>query len=162
MSLDDMTPVADGSLDFVIANHLIQQVRNPLRAFEQAYRKLKRGGSYVLMAPDMRRMFDRERELTTLKHLIVDYEHPSAERDVSHYSEFLKKARSVPDDLLAEQVEQAIATNDHIHFHTWTYESFEEMVKYIRRKIVSWRSVWSQPCPEEDPGSYEFYFVLEK
>ena len=53
MGLEDMGPVADGSLDFVIASHVIEHVRNPLHTFEQAFRKLKPGGSYVLIVPDM-------------------------------------------------------------------------------------------------------------
>ena len=66
---------------------------------------------------------------------MADYEHPSTERDASHYTEFYKKVRFVSDDLLAEQVEEAIAMNDDIHFHTWTHESFAEMVTYIRREM---------------------------
>jgi SAM-dependent methyltransferase len=162
MSLEDMGAVADESLDFVIACHVIEHVRNPLRAFEQAYRKLKPGGSYVLIVPDMRRIFDRDRELTSLEHVIADYEEPSVERDRTHYVEFMKKARFVPDEQLAARADQAMAEQEDIHFHTWTYESFGAMVKYIRRKRDGWSSVWSQPCIEEDPGAHEYYFVLVK
>jgi hypothetical protein len=35
-------------------------------------------------------------------------------------------------------------------------------VKYSRRNFTPWQSVWSQPAIWEDPGTHEFYFVLEK
>ena len=66
-------------------------LRNPLRAFEQVYRKLKPGGQYVLVVPDKHLTFDRDRAVTTLEHLVEDFEEPSAERDVPHYFEFFSK-----------------------------------------------------------------------
>ena len=44
MGMEDMSAIADESLDFVTACHVIEHLRNPLRAFEQVYRKLKPGG----------------------------------------------------------------------------------------------------------------------
>lgn len=162
MGMEDMSQVSDESLDFVNACHVIEHLRNPLRAFEQVHRKLKPGGRFVLVVPDMRRMFDCHRAMTTLDHLMQDYENPSAERDLPHYFEFFSKVYNVPDAVLAAKVEDAVAKNDDLHFHTWTYESFGTMVEHIQRTIAPWRSVWSQTFIEEEPGSHEFYFVLEK
>jgi SAM-dependent methyltransferase len=162
MGMEDMSAVPDGSLDFVIAGHVIEHLRNPLRAFEQVYRKLKPGGQYVLVVPEMRRMSDRDRPVTTLEHLVADYEDPGAERDVPHYFEFFSKVYSILGEELAQRVRDAISGNHDLHFHTWTYESFGEMVKYTRRNFAPWHSVWSQPAIWEDPGSHEFYFVLAK
>ena len=162
MGMEDMSAVPDASLDFVTACHVIEHLRNPLRAFEQVYRKLKPGGQYVLVVPEMRLMFDRDRALTTLEHLVADFENPDADRDVPHYSEFFSKVYSVPDHLLAQRVQDAISGNHDLHFHTWTYESFGEMVKYAQRTMAPWRSVWSQPAIWEDPVAHEFYFVLTK
>jgi SAM-dependent methyltransferase len=158
MGMEDMSAVPDASLDFVIACHVIEHLRNPLRAFEQVYRKLKPGGQYVLIVPDYRRIFDRDRALTPLEHLVEDFENPSAERDVQHYWEFFSKVYGFQDAELRHRVHEAIAGNLDLHFHTWTYESFGEMVKYTQ----PWSSVWSQPAIWEDPGSQEFYFVLKK
>ena len=47
-----------------------------------------------------------------------------------------------------------------IHFHTWTYESFREMVEYSRAVISPWSAVWSHArLTEQD---IEFYFVMTK
>ena len=162
MSMDDMSAVPEASLDFVIACHVIEHTRNPLGAFEQVYRKLKRGGQYVLVVPDRRLTFDKDRELTTLDHLILDYQEPSAERDVPHYTEFSRMVKMVPEAVLDQYVRDAIASRLDIHFHTWTYESFLAMVDHSRRHMTPWRSVWSQPSVDADPWAIEFYFVLEK
>jgi SAM-dependent methyltransferase len=162
MGMEDMAAVADHSLDFVIACHVIEHLRNPLRAFEQVHRKLKSGGQYVLVVPEKRRTFDQGREVTPLAHLVDDFEDPSADRDVEHYFDFFSKVYAVPDEALPQRVHEAIAGNHDLHLHTWTYESFEDMVKYTRRTFTPWRKVWSQASIWEDPGSHEFYFVLEK
>jgi len=162
MGMEDMSAVADASLDFVIARHVIEHLRNPLRAFEQVYRKLKPGGQYVLIVPDQRLMFDRDRALTTLEHLVEDFEDPNTERDVQHYWEFFRKVYKFEGEELDQRVHEAISGNLDLHFHTWTYESFGDMVKRTQRTNAPWRSVWSQPAIWEDPGSQEFYFVVGK
>jgi SAM-dependent methyltransferase len=161
-SLDEMAGIANGSLDFVIACHVIEHIRNPLQAFERTFKKLKKGGQFVLMVPDMTRTFDKDRDVTPLEHFLFDYEDPSLERDTEHYVEFFKKAFVTPEDELQARVEKGIADNYDIHFHTWTYESFGEMVEESRRRMSPWRSVWSQPAIDGLAESIEFYFVLEK
>jgi hypothetical protein len=157
MGMEDMSAIPDSSLDFVIACQVIEHLRNPLRAFEQVHRKLKPGGQYVLVVPDMRLMFDRDRTLTTLEHLVADFEDPSAERDLQHFYEFFSQIYDFKDDELDKQVRDAITQNRDLHFHTWTYESFAQIVQH-----TSWTSVWSQPPIWEDPASQEFFFVLSK
>jgi SAM-dependent methyltransferase len=159
MGLEDMDAVADGSLDFVIACHVIEHVRNPLRAFQQVYRKLKRNGFFVLIVPDMQQTFDKDRKLTSLAHIISDYKDPSEERDKEHYFEFFGMVMNVPEVLLDQFVPDAMKERKDLHYHTWTYETFQQMVEYGRRSMTPWKSVWSQPTID---GWLEFYFVLQK
>jgi SAM-dependent methyltransferase len=161
-SLEAMDGIPGESLDFVIASHVIEHVRNPLRAFERAYTRLKPGGQFVLFVPEKRATFDKDRDVTSLEHLIADYQEPSSKRDVSHYFDFFTKAFPTPEAELQKRVDEAIATDYDIHFHTWTYESFKEMADYARRKLTPWSAVWSQPAIAGDPDSIEFYFVFEK
>lgn len=162
MGIEDPHPIADGSLDFVLASHIIEHVRNPLRAFESVFRKLKTGGQFVLVVPDKLRTFDRDRELTTLDHLVLDYESPDLERDKAHYREFFREVYNMPEEVLEESVEGTIAINGDTHFHTWTYETFGAMVEYSCCRMSPWKAVWSQPAIEGDPDSFEFYYVLSK
>ncbi|MBI2715625.1 MAG: methyltransferase domain-containing protein [Rhizobiales bacterium] len=160
--MEQMDGIADASLDFIIAAHVIEHTRNPLRAIKNAYEKLRKEGHLVLFVPDMRLTFDKLREVTPLEHLIADYESPSSERDVLHYVEFFSRAFITPIESLYQRVRDAIATNHDLHFHTWTYESFQNMVSYCRQSISPWSDVWSHPAAEQDKDANEFYFVLRK
>lgn len=109
--------------------------------------------------PDITRTFDKVRELTTLEHLLADYNEPSEDRDILHYFDFFGKVMNVPEAALGEFVPAAIREGRDLHFHTWTYQSFGEMVECSRRAMSPWRSVWSQPSVDD---WLEFYFVLQK
>jgi 2-polyprenyl-3-methyl-5-hydroxy-6-metoxy-1,4-benzoquinol methylase len=159
--IESMEGIADGALDFIVACHVIEHTRNPILAFRRAYSKLKAGGSFVLVVPDKRRTFDKDRDVTPLDHLVLDYEHPLTERDTLHFVEFYSRAFVTPVESLYARVLDAIANGGDIHFHTWTYESFREMVDYLIAHVNHWRDVWSQPAVE-DPDSNEFYYVLTK
>src|SRR5258708_1551999 len=142
-SLETMEGIADGALDFIIACHVIEHTKNPILAFRSAYSKLKHGGSFVLVVPDKRLTFDKDRDVTPLEHLVLDYEHPLPERDRLHYVEFYSRAFVTPADSLDARVSDAIATGGDIHFHTWTYESFREMVDYLIAHVSpSWASMF--------------------
>lgn len=174
MSLAHPSLVQDESLDFIIGAHVIEHLENPLGAFGQAYRKLKAGGQLVLVVPDASRSFDRGRPLTTLDHLIADFENPDERRDTEHYLEFFSHilgsaerehwreyygaAFGITEHTLNEFVEHAVAVKADAHLHTWVYASFGELVQFARRRDP-WKSVWSHPGGPELP---EFHYVLSK
>jgi SAM-dependent methyltransferase len=161
-NLCEMEGVAQESLDFVIACHVLEHTPNPLLAFRIAYSRLKPGGQFVLVVPDKRYTFDKERILTTLDHLILDYTSPSPERNREHLEEWYTKPFPVPPGQLDTMIATALNTNADIHYHTWTYESFIEMVDYVCDKVAPWTSVWSHPPLRDTEEGIEFYFVLTK
>ena len=71
---DDLASFADGSLDFVVASHLLEHIRDPLGALVEWHRVLRVGGRIFLALPDMRRTSDSERVRTTLEHLVADHD----------------------------------------------------------------------------------------
>ena len=153
--------IPDVSLDFIIACHVIEHTNNPIAAIDSCYRALKPGGSLVLVVPDMTKTFDSKRTLTTLAHLIEDYEMPSLERDRAHYEEYYTEAYEIPADaILSDYVSQKQAEGGDLHYHTWTFESFGELVDWHVRK-TGWTIDFYHPTL---PGSenIEFYFVLTK
>lgn len=156
--LETMEGIDDESVDFIIASHVIEHTRNPLRALQQAYRKLRSSGTCILVIPDKEVTFDRDRPITDLSHLIEDFEDPSRERDWLHYVEFFEKAFPQPDPVAAAQ--GPFEEKHDIHFHTWTFESFAQMLTYARKSISPWSSVWSHR--RLSPQDIEFYYVLTK
>jgi len=153
--------IPDASLDFIVACHVIEHTNNPIAAIDSCYRALKPGGSLVLIVPDMTKTFDRKRALTTLEHLIEDYETPSRERDLEHYEEFYTKAFEIPADAkLEDYAAQKQAEGGDLHHHAWTFESFEKLVDWHVRK-TGWTVDFVHPTlPGEE--NIEFYFVLIK
>lgn len=153
--------IADESLDFIVACHVIEHTNNPIAAIDSCYRALKPGGSVVLVVPDMTKTFDSKRAPTTLEHLIEDYEMPSLERDRGHYEEFYAKAFEIPAGLnLLEYASQKQAEGGDIHYHTWTYESFKALVDWCAHK-QGWTVAFTHPTLP-GPDNIEFYFVLIK
>jgi SAM-dependent methyltransferase len=96
---DALTAFADASQDFVILNHVIEHVANPIRVIIECFRVLRDGGKLVMSAPDMRFSFDRDRALTTPAHLWAEYEAGVTEVSDAHYEEFL---RAVHPEALAD------------------------------------------------------------
>lgn len=156
--LETMDGIDNDSLDFIIASHVIEHTRNPLQAIQHAYHKLRAGGQFLLVVPDKNVTFDKDRVLTDLTHLILDFEAPSRDRDWHHYVEFFEKAFPQPDPAAAAK--GAFEANHDIHFHNWTYESFAEMIAYTRRSITPWSSVWSHR--RLSLQDIEFYYILIK
>ena len=60
----DLSKISNDSYDFMLASHIIEHVANPLKALLEWKRILKKNGILVIIAPDMRRTYDRKRALT--------------------------------------------------------------------------------------------------
>jgi SAM-dependent methyltransferase len=153
--------IPDDSLDFIVACHVIEHTNNPLAAIGACHRALKNNGFLVLVVPDMNKTFDSKRVLTTVEHLIEDYEKPSSARDLEHYLEFYSKAFTIPADArLEEYASSKQIEGGDIHYHSWTYNSFLEAVNFCILKYG-----WSVDFAHETipgPENIEFYFVLRK
>lgn len=165
-SFEDLSPFADSSQDFVVACHVIEHTRDPVGALAGAWQKLRPGGWLCLVVPEIARTFDRFRTSTTLSHLIADYRDPviRARRDEWHFREFY--ALALPPSL--EEYEglwrRKWAEGYPIHFHTWTHDSFIEMLGWMRTEglLPNCAEVWSQSPLEEPAACNEFWVSLHK
>jgi predicted SAM-dependent methyltransferase len=126
--------ITNDSLDFIIANHVIEHLDNPIRALENWCKKLKPGGIVYMAVPDKRFTFDKDRPSTTNEHLLEDYLSTGKEmitRNRDHYittAEIIEK-RSGKD--AEERVNDLIARNYSIHFHAWDFKSFKIFLEFI-------------------------------
>ena len=156
--IEEMEGIGDASMDFLVACHVIEHVRNPLKALQKGFQKVKPGGTFLLVVPEKTKTFDRDRGVTPLEHLIADYESPDLARDAEDYRDFFTTVRGYS----PQQVQEAIEERRDLHYHTWTYATFGEMLEYCCQRIAPWRVVWSQPAIEGQSDSIEFYYVLER
>ena len=157
-SLDRMDNIADQSADFIIASHVIEHVRDPIGVLKNAHQKLARGGSLVLVVPDKERIFDLPRPTTTLDHLLADHLQPSRDRDFEHYLEWNRVVKRLEN--YEEATREDFLANRDIHYHTFTFTSFDELVHALADQ-AAWSEVRGYPC-RVSPEAIEFYFVLVK
>jgi predicted SAM-dependent methyltransferase len=110
---------ADASLDFVVANHMLEHVQDPVAALEHQLRVLRENGILYLTLPDARRTFDAPRRRTTVEHLLRDHANGPQVSRHEHYEECAELIEGHRDDIAAQRVSEMQAENLHPHFHVW-------------------------------------------
>jgi SAM-dependent methyltransferase len=80
---DDL-PLADDSVDFVFASHVIEHFPDPICALQEWLRVARK--YLVLVVPHPDRTFDRERELTTTAELLSRHEQGLTAKEHHHWS----------------------------------------------------------------------------
>ena len=127
-----LATIADGSLDFVVANHFIEHTQDPISTLENHARVLKPGGILYLGVPDKRRTFDRDREITSVAHIARDRREGPAVSRAEHYEDW---ARHVERSADAETRARQLMDDDYsIHFHVWTLDAFRALLEHAQRE----------------------------
>jgi SAM-dependent methyltransferase len=119
----------DESIDFVIANHVVEHTEDPVAAIKAFVRVLRPGGVVFITLPDPRHSFDRHRPRTTLEHVLRDHrEGPEVSRR-DHYEEWARYIEGVSGDrAIAERADQFAAEEERNHFHVWEPDTFLELL----------------------------------
>ena len=74
----DLSELADESLDFIVACHVIEHLPNPLRAIEIWASKLAAFGTLFIAFPVRERCPDAPRPINSIEHLVDDYNRNTA------------------------------------------------------------------------------------
>jgi SAM-dependent methyltransferase len=149
------------SLDFVIANHLLEHLVDPIRFLGQCYELLAPGGMLFLGLPDKRRSFDRDRRRTTLADLVARNESGVTEASDERILEFVNQVErphapvGLDDpgvrDYLAEQRRKSV------HLNVWVPDDFIELFQYLgRHRGMPWALY------DGALGGDEFLFLFRK
>ncbi len=149
--------------DFVIMNHVIEHVANPLSVLEQLLAVTRPDGSVLVSAPDKRFSFDKHRELTTIHHLFDEYQQAVTFVDDEHYLDFIRHTApelfsSSNTEMLA--VSLAAARERREHAHVWNSESFLEFLMEAIR-VLNWNATIEFISKAEENG-FECFVVLKK
>jgi len=112
------------SLDFIIANHVLEHLEDPIRSLENMLRVLRRGGILLLALPDGRYTFDARRPGTTVEHLFRDHlDGPETSRR-QHYEEWARLIEGLPEGRVEARVADFARDDARHHFHVWDLEGF--------------------------------------
>jgi len=148
--------IPDGSLDFVVANHMIEHTGDPIGTLRHWLQKLCPDGVVYFTVPDKRVGWDVNRPLTTIAHLLADYHSDPAarrQRDRAHFVEccdlinqeyiYDGDDESLPLDIRTlplekrrdATVEYLIALDYSIHYHVFTHYTFIVLLNYLREAL---------------------------
>ncbi len=164
----DLSAIPDGSLDFVIANHLIEHLDNPIRGLKEMVRVLRPGGVLYVALPEPRVSFDRFRDITPIAHFVDEYRNgPDAARE-GHFRDWVHNVEAHVAGMpkldaagMAARVRELMELDYSIHFHVFRPDTFLEfLVAACREGDLSLEPLEFIPCYGDDDG--EFIFVFAK
>jgi len=152
--------VVSDSLDFVIANHVIEHTEDPIRALDAWFRVVRPGGVVYLGVPDKRYTFDRQRVNTPWIHLVADHQFGPEGTRRQHFEEWVRYVGHHTDPAAVEaQVSALMEQGYSIHYHVWDADSFSDfLVRYRETRNPGF--VLKEY--EFNPEHTEMIFVLEK
>lgn len=122
-----LNPFSSAQFDFVIFNHVIEHVANPIKIVSELFRILKVQGHLIISAPDKDFTYDKNRALTPFQHLLGEYQASVTVVTDDHYLDFL---RALHPHLFAPGKEASIekklkrVRDRREHAHVWDSESF--------------------------------------
>jgi SAM-dependent methyltransferase len=131
--LETMSGIEDASEDFIVANHVLEHVEDPLGALASIGRVLRRSGIAFIALPDKRFTFDCDRAITPLDHIIRDHTEGPAWSRTDHYDEWIRCVDRLGGDAHRQKAELMLAQRSNIHFHVWDYPAMMEMFAHVAR-----------------------------
>jgi SAM-dependent methyltransferase len=138
----DLQSLPNESFDFVLSCHNLEHVANPVKALKEWHRVLKPRGHLLLVLPDKRYTFDHKRPLTSVQHMLSDYQAGIGEDDLSHLPEILA-LHDVDRDKLAGGREAFVARsyknfdNRCLHQHTFSLANVRELLEAVGYKVLA-------------------------
>jgi SAM-dependent methyltransferase len=137
-------PIANSSLDFIIASHVLEHLRFPLLALKSWYDALNSGGILILKVPDKRYTFDCARQRTPLQHLIQESENPGQFDIEAHYADWVEHIshRRPGEPEFRRQLDHLLSMKYSIHYHVWIDSDVADLVQYTREVYrLAWRLI---------------------
>jgi SAM-dependent methyltransferase len=121
----------DGSVDFVVANHVLEHLEDPVEALQNLLRVTRVGGVVFITLPDARQTFDISRQRTSVEHLLRDHEQGPVVSRHAHYAEWARTIECLPEDRVPARVAEFAAQDARHHFHVWELEGFLELLRVL-------------------------------
>lgn len=133
---ETLATIPDASLDFIIANHMLEHCENPLGAIRNHFRAVRKGGVLYYAVPDKRFSFDCDRPLTPRDHFIADDRQGPVWSRSAHFDEWVRMVlKSGSPGQAASEAARLQQLNYSIHFHVWDFDSFMEFVDLVRESL---------------------------
>lgn len=131
-----------GHYDFLLSSHVLEHIANPLLALSEWIRLLKNRGMLVLLLPHKNKTFDHWRPLTTLEHLIEDFQNGTAEDDLTHLPEILalhdlSRDPEAGDADTFKSRSLRNAENRCLHHHVFDTPLAVSLLEYVKLEVLT-------------------------
>lgn len=123
----------DNSQNFIIANHFLEHVIDPIKTIRNFYRVLKPGGIIYMAIPDKRFTFDKLRPTTPLARLKNFHDNPKMAEDGKWpmFLEAVKWAEGEKEDRITKRAKELFDQKFSIHFNIWRQHDVLDLLLYI-------------------------------
>ena len=129
--METLHSIEDSSQDFVIANHVLEHCEDPIKAVKSTARVLRPNGIAYFAIPDKRFTFDKDRDATTLEHLIRDHEEGPDVSLRAHYEDWCCHVDKLSGQEYSDKVKLLVELRSNIHFHVWEYPDMMKLFYYL-------------------------------
>lgn len=159
---DGLAQIGDESFDFVILNHVIEHVANPIRVVGDLFRIVRKGGLVMVSCPDKRYTFDVKRDLTRFEHLLDEYRAGVSDVTDDHYLDFLQgvhpEVMSTAPEVLAQHIASVRRRREHAH--VWDSASFRDFLE----RSLELQGIRATLCSEStgDENKFEYFSVWQR
>ena len=167
---DDYWRHVPDTFDYVIANHVIEHVDNPVQWVVDLGRLLNERGVLFLTIPDKKYNFDRFRNETTLSHLLADYfrghgdpcEH-NVDIELNYDTTYVDQPLDVDQKLDVDTLRRVAGrpADPGGHMHVFQSETFVQRILRPLQKLGIWQYQLLETGEALDNHG-EFYVVLRR
>jgi len=139
---NDLKDIKDDTYDFVLSCHNLEHFANPLKALHEWKRITKKDGHLILVLHNKEKTFDHNRKVTTLEHVINDYNNKMGEQDNTHFDEVINfhdismDAGVNSKDELRERVYQNFE-NRCVHHHVFNDQFVKEILQEAGYEVLA-------------------------
>jgi SAM-dependent methyltransferase len=137
----DLSQIADAQYDFVLSCHSLEHIANPIKAIYEWKRVIRDDGYLLVVLPHKDGTFDHNRPVTTLAHMIADFNAGMGEDDNTHFTDAIELHDIALDPgienykALVERTKNNF-TNRCVHHHIFNTPLLVQLLDYTRFQVL--------------------------
>jgi len=134
----DKIPYEDETFSFLVSEHVLEHIANPIKALKEWIRVLEKHGKLFCFLPHKERTNDVHRETTSLEHLIEDYEKDVPFNDDTHLNEWMENVvgRGLMPEHYKHLSREELLESASIHHHNWTQKEIVALFEYLNLEVI--------------------------